>query len=492
MIHSSPTVNILEVVRVSPPPSDSVTLPLTFFDLGWLKLHPVDRLLFYRVPELTRSNLISKLKSSLSATLHHYLPLAGRLVWNPTDTKPSIVYSPDEKDAVYVTVAESNGDISRLTGDEPRTATEFHPLVPELPVSDESARALAVQITFFPNKGFSLGVTAHHAVLDGKTTAMFLKAWALNCKQEHDPLPHDLTPSMDRTVEIGADIVRVTYRLTRDNIQKLREGVETESKAGVELRLSTFVITYAYVITCLVKARGGDPTRRVCIGFASDFRSRLNPPLPPTYFGNCIVGAGDFDAKAEPILEEGEGFVSAVESLSGWVNGLCPENIEKSMLSPFEAFKRMEPGRQMISVAGSTRLGIYGSDFGWGKPVKVEIVTIDKDMSVSLSESGDGTGGVEIGLCLTKDDVERFGYREENAFTVRGVYDSGTGSTDYFSGWVDPAGNLRVGYRVGKPLKVEIVTIDKDTSVSLSESRDGTSGVEIRLCLTKDDVERFG
>ncbi|CAN6853627.1 unnamed protein product [Brassica oleracea] len=381
MVHSSPTVNILEVVRVSPPPSDSVTLPLTYFDLGWLKLHPVDRLLFYRVPELTRSVLISKLKSSLSATLLHYLPLAGRLVWNPTYTKPSIVYSPDEKDAVYVTVAESNGELSRLSGDEPRPATEFHPLVPELPVSDESARVLAVQITFFPNKGFSLGVTAHHAVLDGKTTAMFLKA-----KSE---------PTL--------------YRLTRENIQKLRERVETESKAGAELRLSTFVITYAYVMTCLVKARGGDPTRRVCIGFASDFRSRLNPPLPPTYFGNCIVGAGDFDAKAEPILEEGEGFVSAVESLSGWVNGLCPENIEKSMLSPFEAFKRMEPGRQMISVAGSTRLGIYGSDFGWGKPVKVEIVTIDKDMSVSLSESGDGTRGVEIGLCLTKDDVERFG-----------------------------------------------------------------------------------
>lgn len=276
MVHSSPTVNILEVVRVSPPPSDSVTLPLTYFDLGWLKLHPVDHLLFYRVPELTRSVLISKLKSSLSTTLLHYLPHAGRLVWNPTDTKPSIVYSPAEKDAVYVTVAESNGELSRLSGDEPRPATEFHPLVPELPVSDESARVLAVQITFFPNQGFSLGVTAHHAVLDGKTTAMFLKAWAHNCKQEHDPLPHDLTPFMDRTVvrdptgletkllnrwmsasnnkpslklfpskEIGADIVRVTYRLTRENIQKLRERVETESKAGAELRLSTFVITYA-------------------------------------------------------------------------------------------------------------------------------------------------------------------------------------------------------------------------------------------------------
>ncbi|KFK33371.1 hypothetical protein AALP_AA5G004900 [Arabis alpina] len=446
MGHSNTTtVNILEVVRISPSqPTDSLTLPLTFFDLGWLKLHPVDRVLFYGVPELPCSSLIPKLKSSLSSTLLHYLPLAGRLAWDSSNPKPSIVYSPD--DAVYVTVAESNGDLSRLAGDKPRPATKFHPLVPELHVSDEMARIFAVQITFFPNQGFCLGVTAHHAVLDGKTMSMFLNAWAHNCKQEHqecdsrDALPYDLIPFMDRTVvqdptgietklltkwvsasnnkrslkmfpskKIGDEVVRVTYRLTRENIQKLRELVVETKRA--ELRLSTFVITYAYVITCMVKARGGDPTRLVCVGFASDFRSRLNPPLPSTYFGNCIVGTGDYDLKAEPILEEeqGLGFMSAVESVSGWVKGLCPENIEKSMLSPFEAFKRMEPGRQMISVAGSTRLGIYGSDFGWGKPVKVEIVTIDKDESVSLSESGDGTGGVEIGVSLKKDEMERFG-----------------------------------------------------------------------------------
>lgn len=56
----------------------------------------------------------------------------------------------------------------------------------------------------------------------------------------------------------------------------------------------------------------------------------------------------------------------------------------------------------------------------------------------------------------TLDTVQRFvsgGYREENAFTVRGVYDNGTGSTDYFSGWVDPVGNLRVGYRVGETVE---------------------------------------
>ncbi|CAN8265880.1 unnamed protein product [Cochlearia groenlandica] len=448
-------LKIIKISKVNPSTNsyhdsnDSlVLLPLTFFDLRWLKFHPTERLIFYKLNKHDSfrdsfySLILPKLELSLSNVLRHYLPLAGRLVWDPQDRKPNIVVSP--QDSVSLTVAESDADFNFVSGKGLRPETLVRSFVPEFSVSCDSPYVLALQVTLFPNQGFSIGVTAHHAVLDGKTTSMFLKAWAHNCsKQEHDDvvLPQDLIPFLDRTVvkdpsgietkllnrwisasnnkrslklfpskPIGENIVRVTHRLTRENIQKLRERVETESRVKTELRLTTFVIAYGYMITCMVKARGGDPKRRVCIGFASDFRSRLNPPFPSTFFGNCIVGSGDFDAEAEPILEEGEGkgFISAVEKLSGWVTGLSPENIEKNMLSPFEAFKRMEPGRQMISVAGSTRLGIYGSDFGWGKPVKVEIVTIDKDASVSLSESGDGTGGVEIGFCLTKDDVERF------------------------------------------------------------------------------------
>ncbi|XP_010497230.1 PREDICTED: phenolic glucoside malonyltransferase 1-like, partial [Camelina sativa] len=156
------SVNIINVERVSPSISDSsesLTLPLTFFDLLWFKHHPVERVIFFRLTEATRSffdsAIVPNLKASLSSSLSHYLPLAGKLVWEPLDLKPSIVYSPN--DAVSFTVAESNADFSRLTGKEPFFSTELHPLVPELQSSDDSASVMSFQVTLFPNQGFCVG-----------------------------------------------------------------------------------------------------------------------------------------------------------------------------------------------------------------------------------------------------------------------------------------------------------------------------------------------
>ncbi|XP_048605803.1 phenolic glucoside malonyltransferase 2-like [Brassica napus] len=158
---------------------------------------------------------------------------------------------------------------------------------------------------------------------------MFVKAWAHTCKQENKvvaPLPEALTPSLDRSLikdttgldeqmlnivrslndggriagsirnlssipawDRGDDGVFATLVLSRGDVEKLRERVKNESPDPSELlHLSTLVVAYAYVWTCLVKARGGDMERPVSLLFVADFRERLHPPLPATYFGNCM------------------------------------------------------------------------------------------------------------------------------------------------------------------------------------------------------------
>ena len=307
------SLNVIDVSGVTPSDSsESLTLPLTFFDLIWYNLHPVERVIFYRLTDATRpffdSVIVPNLKSSLSSSLSHYLPLAGKLVWDSLDKKPTLVYS--QNDAVSFTIAESKADFSLLTGNKPFPTTELYPLVPELRTTDESASAVSFQVTLFPNQGFCVAVAAHHAVLDGKTTTMFLKSWAYTCKLQQDqtvnaPLPQDLTPIYDRTVikdpndietevmnhwksklkiisdgnvkslkilptpELSPDVVRFTLDLTREDIQTLRERLKRESSASSppkELRLSTFVVTFSYAFTCLVRARGGDPNRPVRYG----------------------------------------------------------------------------------------------------------------------------------------------------------------------------------------------------------------------------------
>jgi hypothetical protein len=64
----------------------------------------------------------------------------------------------------------------------------------------------------------------------------------------------------------------------------------------------------------------------------------------------------------------------------------------------------IEEGIKPISVAGSTRFGVYEIDFGFGRPEKVEITSIDR----GLTESKDLKGGVEVGPVLNKHVMDLF------------------------------------------------------------------------------------
>ncbi|XWS41001.1 hypothetical protein CRYUN_Cryun17cG0043600 [Craigia yunnanensis] len=450
-------MKILEVTRVtpssnSPKSAAEFSLSLTFSDIFWFKIPPVERLFFYQLNELTpacfNSVILPKLKQSLSLTLLHYLPLSGNLKWPSNAPKPIILYTPN--DGVSLTVAESNADFNLLSSNGIYEAVELHPLTPELITSDDSASTIALQITLFPNMGFCIGITAHHVVLDGKTTILFVKSWAYICKQgntENSPLPPELTPFFDRSAfkdpdgfdmlflkmflaSIGSDsdsnnkslkilpnkgeapnLVRATFEITREDFKKLRERVSSKlSDNGKELHLSTFVLTLAYITTCIVKSRGGDGDRNVGVGFTIDCRPRLDPPVPENYFGNCNTITGNF-VKARDFLDE-NGFVFAVQKVSGMVKELMEKGVLEGMETKFSAVlnhsEELAKSVQVISVAGSPRFDVYGSDVGWGKPLKVVVVSIDKNEAISTAESRDGSRGVEVGLALKKQEMGNF------------------------------------------------------------------------------------
>ncbi|KAJ4885406.1 HXXXD-type acyl-transferase family protein [Raphanus sativus] len=429
-------LKVIKNVRVSPATKsseesvNSFSFPLTFFELGWIKFHPSQRVIFYRLTESSsetfHSHILPKLKLSLSFVIGYYLPLAGRLTWKPQDPKPSIIVS--KHDTVSLTVAETDADFSFLSSNGLRPAALFHPLVPELEVSDDSATLLSIQITLFPNQGFCVGIASHHSVNDGTTSALFIKSWAHICRlQEHSNamdfplLPKDLTPTFDRTDrddfktlkpppldEISSEVVRATIELTSENIEKLRQRVKNQSaRSPLELHLSAFVIAYAYSWTSVVKPRGGNPNRPVRFIYTADFRSRLNPPLPATYFGSCVFAIGWLQYEARTFLKE-DGFIKAVEILSESVKKLGSKGIESLFEDYVQRAKNIIPDAQAGSVAGSTRLAINGTDFGWGRPIKTEFVSIDRNEAFSMLERRDDSGGVEIGVCLKKGDMNIF------------------------------------------------------------------------------------
>ncbi|XP_065867433.1 malonyl-CoA:anthocyanidin 5-O-glucoside-6''-O-malonyltransferase-like [Euphorbia lathyris] len=455
------SLKMLEMCRVTPftnssTPLDELSLPLTYFDMFWANIFPIERIFFYQLGQdesthtFFNSVLLPKLKHSLSLTLTHFLPIAGHIIWPVGTEKPSFLYTPS--DGVSFIVSESNSDFNRLSQNEMQEAIALHPYVPELPVSDSKAAIIAFQITFFPDQGYSIGMRFQHAMFDGKSIAMFMKSWAHICKHNYDEttlLPVELTPVFDRTIvdepqglgmfylknmfsssdsnprslkppQVIRDmenLVRANYELSRQDITNLRQKIvsqqnQKEEEDSKRMHLSSFVLSYAYLIVTIVKAKHLERKGKVGFGFSAECRSRLNPPLPTNYFGNCVVGSLGF-VDTETILDK-NGTASVANELSEMIKGLETRvknmSVEREIENILKWKNIEEVADVVIGVAGSPRFDIYGTDFGWGKPKKTQVVSIDRNVSISMAENRDSNGGLEIGLALKKSEMEMFAF----------------------------------------------------------------------------------
>ncbi|EXB38118.1 Anthocyanin 5-aromatic acyltransferase [Morus notabilis] len=279
----------------------------------------------------------------------------------------------------------------------------------------------------------------HHAVVDGKSFFIFMKSWAHICRSlgsGDDQLPLELKPAYDRSyindpADLGtifsnrwlnmdgpdnrsllpwkrlstvqSDAVRGTFQLPRGEIEKLKRLVN-DQKHCPDIHVSTFSVTYAYTFIRLVKAEEISDNK-VLLRIGMDFRSRLDPALPATYFGNCLGGTFAV-VEREALLGKGGLFVvvnAISEAIKGLGKGLL-DRAENWVPSSIDVFKTL-PKR--YGVSSSPRFAAYNTDFGWGKPTKVEVTSI-RSGTMSLSDNRNGDGGVEIGLVLRKHHMKAF------------------------------------------------------------------------------------
>lgn len=188
-------IKVLEQSHVSPPPASvpATSLPLTFFDIVWLPSCHMQRLFFYEFPFPTShfmKNSVSNLKNSLSLTLQHFFPFAGKLSLPPLPQRPYIYYT--DGDSLPFIVTESTLEFKHLIGNHtPRIGQELECLVPKLPppsvcsdIGDgfyKQQPLMTIQVTVFPNVGISIGITFCHFAADGKAFGHFTKSWASIC-----------------------------------------------------------------------------------------------------------------------------------------------------------------------------------------------------------------------------------------------------------------------------------------------------------------------
>ncbi|XP_077214525.1 malonyl-coenzyme A:anthocyanin 3-O-glucoside-6''-O-malonyltransferase-like [Tasmannia lanceolata] len=445
------TMQVLEQIRVSPPPGSvkDNSILLTFFDVFMAQIHPVQLLFFYQYPHSTTHFLhthFPNLKHSLSLSLQLFYPLAGHLTRSPETGDHVIRYI--NGDSVALTIAESDADFERLTTNLARPVKEFHHLVPPLSTSDtEKMPILAVQVTLFSNSGICIGISIHHGATDGRSLTHFMKSWASICRAEGDLSVITSPPFVDRTMVASLDQIKrkffiemekvnvnnsdvvkktkdadmvkdtfvlgradlerhkATFVLGRADLERLRQWVLARvDPSWKPSHYSSFVITCAYVWICLVKVRKIDGDKRVNITFPMDCRACLDPPLPSTYFGNCIATC--FAEEKASDLGGENALVLASEAIRRAIRGMEDGVLKGAELwnQKFLSFL----GELVLIVGSSPRFRMYDIDFGWGRVKKVEIISIAGSDLLSLAESRDEEGGVEVGLALHEHEILHF------------------------------------------------------------------------------------
>jgi hypothetical protein len=451
---SPPAVRVIDRFRVSPAPSDSAhepALPLTFFDVAWLFTGPVERLFFFRHPD--PSSTVPLLCSSLTVALRRFYPLAGTI----RPHAPFICSYARGADALTLVVAESDSpdDFDHLVARAPRDLSRIRPLVPQLPPpGDDGAFALAaVQVTDFPGRGLCLGVSVHHAACDDASTMHFVRTWAAACRLGLEigdgsgnatvpPLPvldrslvadpDDLRgktlagmaslappppPPPQQQQENQAPMVMASFLLPRHQIDRIKEGAAARSDAKV----SSFVAASALAWVCLLKSgsAGVAGAERSHMLFSAECRSRLAPPLPAEYFGNCLRPCFVEAATADLLSgETADGVATAASAI-----GSAIREMEQGVLEGAEGWLgrvlSVLPERPM-SVGGSPRHGVYETtDFGWGRPARVEMVSVEKTPgTVALADCPEGDGGMELGVVLPPDAMDTFASCFANALGI--------------------------------------------------------------------------
>ncbi|KAF7844640.1 coumaroyl-CoA:anthocyanidin 3-O-glucoside-6''-O-coumaroyltransferase 1-like [Senna tora] len=354
-LHHKEIIRVVEQCQVSAPSGSvpSTCLPLTFYDIPWIPCHPIQRIFFYDSPHPTHHflhTLLPTLKHSLSLTLQHFFPFAANLVVPPQYHlhHPYILYH--ESDSIPFTVAESTADFNRLISHSPKNVSDLHPFVPALPpprTSEDGTRfvpLMAIQLTLVPNSGFCICVTYAHVAADGAALHHFMKFWGSVCKAGGDL--NSLGPSLplpchNRELVHDPKGIKLVYlEFLKDLVWEPRESLHVDKVRA------TFVLSRDQ-IEKLKKWRGQ------------------------------LVGEN--------------GFMEAVNCIESGVR-----DVKSDVLGGAETFfsrfliKVATSSEPLVGIAGSPKLSVYETDFGWGKPKQSDVVHIDSSDFVSLSDSSEG------------------------------------------------------------------------------------------------------
>ncbi|OVA15854.1 Transferase [Macleaya cordata] len=409
--------------------SDTTTqrIDLTVWDLMLLPHQYMQRGLLFTNPKCNKqfeqkeTNMINHLKNSLSRTLDHFFPLAGRLAITKHD---------DGTTSVYINCNSAGAEFIHAVADltvadilvptyVPHVVWSFFSLKGVINHEGRSQPLLSVQVTELID-GIFIGCSINHSVCDGTSfwhflnslseisrgisdyvsRPPFLKRWfpkdtdypihlPFSIDDEHFEERYRYTPPPSFEVRI--------FHFTQENIARLKAKANSENEA--DQNISSFQALLAHVWVAVTRARCLDPKEETSYRLVIGTRARLNPPLPAGYFGSSFL-IGEATANVGELLERGIGWGALLLKKvimsynDATIRSYCESWVEKPVLQA-----RTGIVSSTLMTGGSPRFNMHGNDFGWGQPVAVRGGISNKRQGKITATPGAVEGSVDLEAC---------------------------------------------------------------------------------------------
>ncbi|GLT37580.1 hypothetical protein SLA2020_118890 [Shorea laevis] len=449
---SSSSVTLVSKSIIKPDQSSTIPkLKLSVSDLPMLSCHYIQKGVLLTYPPYSFHDLIVFLKQSLSATLSHFPPLAGRLNTDP-DGHVHILCNDAGIDFLQVKALHLSINDIVSPQDVPDCFKEFFTLDRTLSYSGHSKPLAAVQVTEL-NDGVFIGCTVNHAVTDGTSFWHFFNTFAEICKGVQKI---SKSPDFCRNTVFNSNAVlrfppggpKVTFasdeplrerifHFSRESILKLKYkancgglmGKQSNSEVLGKLsndgwktlggeanglsngkikndtnrtaEISSFQSLCAQLWRSVTRARKLDASKTTTFRMAVNCRPRLEPRLDAFYFGNAIQSIPTVAAAGELLSTD-----------LSWGADLLHKNViahgdatVRKGIADWERDPRLFPlgnfDGASITMGSSPRFPMYDNDFGWGRPLAIRSGRANKfDGKISAFPGREGNGSVDLEVVL--------------------------------------------------------------------------------------------
>ncbi|MCO5568838.1 hypothetical protein L7F22_022539 [Adiantum nelumboides] len=201
------------------------------------------------------------------------------------------------------------------------------------------------------------------------------------------------------------------FIFSQDQVSSLKKKAEEHAVPG-NRPFTSYEVLSAHIWRCACLARDLQDAQFSKLFIATDGRSRLQPALPPDYFGNVIF-------TASPVAQVGQlvgaPLADAARHIRRTVQVMDDEYLRSAVdyleLQPNLAeFSRGAHTFQTpnLGITSWMRLPIYGADFGWGPPLSMAPAGVPFEGLAYLLPGPPGDKRFRLSITLSPDHMLRF------------------------------------------------------------------------------------